>query len=138
MRTHAKLQVILSINSLFTNHLKLTCQSRIRLFVLKGLKAKKIFEQLLEVYKESSPSKQAVEFWAGEFKRGRTNQQHHNILIEDPSVTKREYANVIGISERVLHILHGELNMKKLFGKLVLLTLTIQQKTACSASKELK
>ena len=43
----------------------------IRLFVLKGLKAKEIFAQLLEVNKQSSPSKCTAEFWAGEFKRGR-------------------------------------------------------------------
>ena len=39
-----------------------------RAIVLKGLKAKKMYEQLLEMY----PSKCTVEFWAGEFKRGRT------------------------------------------------------------------
>ena len=115
---------------------------------MKGLKAKEIYEQLLEVYKESSPSKRTVEFWAGEFKRGRSSleddplegrpktattaeiiEQVHNMVSEDPSLTKREIANAIGISdERVLHILHEELRMKKLFGKLVPHTLTIQQK----------
>ena len=44
-------------------------------------------------------------------------------------MTKREIANVIGNSDgRVPHILHGELHMKKLFGKLVPHMLTIQQK----------
>ena len=39
-------------------------------------------------------------------------------------------ADTIGISdERILYILHEELHMKKLFGKLVLHSLTIQQKT---------
>ena len=103
----------------------------IRFFVLKCLKAKEIYEQLLEVYKESSPFKRTVEFWAGEFKRGRTRleddprearpetiDQVHNIVSEEPSLTKREIANAIGISdERWLHILLGELHMKKLFGK---------------------
>ena len=42
---------------------------------------------------------------------------------------QRVIANDIGISdERVLYILHGELHMKNLFGKLVPHTLTIQQK----------
>ena len=42
---------------------------------------------------------------------------------------KREIADTIGISdERVLYILHEELHMKKLFGKLVPHSLTIQQK----------
>ena len=44
----------------------------IRFFVLKGLKAKEIYEQLLEVYKESSTPKHTIEFWAGEFQRGCT------------------------------------------------------------------
>ena len=98
------------------------------------------------MYKESSPSKRAVELWAGEFKRGRTRleddpregrpktatipeiiEQVHK--SEDPSLTKREIANAISISdERVLHILHGVSHMKKLFGKLAPPTLTIQQK----------
>ena len=100
------------------------------------------------MYKESSHSKRTVEFRAGKFKRGRTRleddprerrpktvttpeiiEQVHNIVSEDPSLTMREIAYAIGISdERVLHILHGELHMKKLFGKLVPHTLTIQQK----------
>ena len=63
----------------------------------------KIYEQLLEVYMESSPSKRTVEFWAGELTRGRTRledvpregrpkpattaeiiEQVHNIVSEDP------------------------------------------------------
>ena len=41
-------------------------------------------------------------------------EQVHNIVSEDPNLTKREIANAIDISnERVIHILHGELQMKK-------------------------
>ena len=58
------------------------------------------------MYKESSPSKRTVEFWAGEFKRSRTRleddpregrpkiattpeiiEQVHNIVVEDPNFT---------------------------------------------------
>ena len=112
------------------------------------LKAKEIDGRLLEVYKESSPRNRTVEFWAGE--RGRTRleddpregrpktattpeiiEQVHNIVSEDLSLTKHEIANAIGISDervRVLRILHGEFHMKKLFGKLVPHTITLQQK----------
>ncbi len=45
---------------------------------MKGLKAEEIYKQLLEMYKATSPSKRTVEFWAGEFKRGRTK------LEDDP------------------------------------------------------
>ena len=56
-------------------------------------------------------------------------EQVFDIFCKDPSLTKREIADTIGISdERVLYILHEELHMKKLFGKLVPHSLTIQQK----------
>ena len=93
-----------------------------------------MYEQLLEVYKESSPSKRILKFWADEFKCDRTSleddpregrpktattpeiiEQVHNIVNEAPNLTKREVSN----------ILYGELHMKKLFGKLVPHTLTI-------------
>ena len=77
----------MSIKYLFTSHLKLTCQSIffnmerleyravIRFFVLIGLKAKEIYKQLLEVYKEFSTSKRTVDFWAGQFRRGRIRHE---------------------------------------------------------------
>ena len=125
-----KLQVILSINFLFTSHLKLTCQ---RIFWY-GKKLISRSDYILCL-------KRTVEFWAGEFKRGPTRpdddprkgrpktettteiiEQVHNIVSEDPSL-----ATSIS-EERVLHILYGELHMEKLFGMLVSHTLTIQQK----------
>ena len=50
----------------FFNMGKIEYRALIRFFVLKGLKAKEMYEQLLEVYKESSLSKRTVEFWVGE------------------------------------------------------------------------
>ena len=50
---------------------KVEYRAVIRFLVLKSLKAKEIYEQLLEVYKESSTSKRNVAIWVGEFKRGR-------------------------------------------------------------------
>ena len=125
---------------------KIEYRAVIRFFVLKSLKAKEIYEQLLEAYKESSPSKRTVEFWAGEFKRGRTSleddprkgrpktattaeiiEQVHN-MVSDIQVWLSVKLLMPYSDERVLHILHKELRMKKLFGKLVPHTLTIQQK----------
>ena len=63
-------QLILCLN--FFNMEKIEYRAVIRFFVSKGFKAKEIYEQLLEVYKEFSPSKRTVKFWAGEFKRSRT------------------------------------------------------------------
>ena len=87
---------------------KIKYRAVIRFFVLKGLKAKEIYEQLLNEYKEFSPSKRTVHFRAGEFKCGRTrlkgdpregrpktattpeiSEKVHNILSEDPGLTKR-------------------------------------------------
>ena len=67
----------------------------IRFFALKGLKAKEIYEQLLEAYKEFSPSKRRLE---DDPRDGRPKtettleiiEQVHNIVNEDPSLTKRE------------------------------------------------
>ena len=42
---------------------KIEYRAVIRFFVLKVLKAKKIYEELLEVYKELLPLKSTVEFW---------------------------------------------------------------------------
>ena len=98
--------------SIFSILKKFEYRAVIRFFVLKGLNPKKSYEQLIEVYKESSPSKRIVGFLAGEFKHGRIRleddpregrpeiiEQVHNIISKDPSSTKREIANAIGISD---------------------------------------
>lgn len=120
----------------------------IKFFVLEGLSATEIHAKMVKVLKDSAPSFPTVHRWVLEFKRGRTSvedeprsgrpktattseiiEQIHNMVTENPSLTKREIADTIGISdERVLHILNEELRMKKLFGKLVPHLLTIQQK----------
>ena len=120
----------------------------IKFFVLEGLSATEIHTKMVKVLKESAPSFPTVHRWVLEFKRGRTSvedeprsgrpksattpeiiEQVFDIVCKDPSLTKREIADTIGISdERVLYILHEELHMKKLFGKLVPHSLTIQQK----------
>ena len=103
---------------------------------------------MLNVLGESAPSYATVKNWVAEFKRGRTSledeprdgrpkiastsemiEKIHEIVTEDPSLSTRKIADTLGIStERARHILHNELQMKKLFVKLVPHTLTIQQK----------
>ena len=78
-------------------------------------------------YKESSPSRQMVEKWIGEFKRGRKGingaerlgrpkdittseiiEKIHEIVLDDPKVKVRELAEAAGISiESVVKILHA-------------------------------
>ena len=94
------------MRQLLFNMEKIEYRAVIGYFVLNVIKAKEIYEQLLEVYKELSPSKHTVEFWAGEFKCGRTRleddpregrpktatspaiiNQVHKLISEDPSLT---------------------------------------------------
>ena len=62
------------LSEYFFNMEKIEYRTVIRFFVLKDLKAKEIYEQLLEVYKESSPSKRTVEFWST--RRTTKNRNH--------------------------------------------------------------
>ena len=116
MRTHAKLQGILSIISLFTAYLKLTCQSIffnlekieyravIRFFVLKGLKVKEIYEHLLKVYKVTTNLN--VTRLEDDSREGRPKPQPHQKSL----------------SKFIILLA----NMKKLFGNLVPHTVTIE------------
>jgi len=99
-------------------------------------------------YGESSPSRQMVEKWMGEFKRGRTSTSDaersgrpkevtteemvnkvHDIVIDDPKIKLREIVEMTNISyERVQNILHQHLGMKKLTARWVPRVLTVDQK----------
>ena len=99
-------------------------------------------------YGESSPSRQMVEKWMGEFKRGRTSTSDaersgrpkevtteemvnkvHDIVIDDPKIKLREIVEMTNISyERVQNILHQHLDMKKLTARWVPRVLTVDQK----------
>lgn len=135
----------MTCQSIFYNEQKKNVyRAVIKFFVLEGLSATEIHTKMVKVLKESAPSFPTVHRWVLEFKRGRTSieddprsgrpktattpeiiEQVHNMVNENPSLTKREIAHTIGISdERVLHILHEELRMKKL----VLHTLKDQEK----------
>lgn len=127
---------------------KLKNRAVIEYLFKKGLSPQEIHNDMVNVLGESAPSYATVKNWVAEFKRGRTSieddprsgrpktattseiiEQIHAIVGEDSSAATREIADTIGISdERVLHILHVELHMRKLFRKLVSHSLTIQQK----------
>lgn len=127
---------------------KIEHRAVIKFFVLEGLTASEIHSKMVKVLKGSAPSFSTVHRWALEFKRGRTSieddarsgrpksastseiiERIHEIVHKDPSVTTREIAETVVISdERVRHILKEDLNMKKVFGKVVPHSLTIQQK----------
>lgn len=103
---------------------------------------------MVNVLGESAPSKTMVCKWAREFKHGRTSieddprsgcpksattleiiQKVHDMVMNDRRVKVREVSEAIGISkERVGHILHEELKMKKLCARWVPHLLTIDHK----------
>ena len=136
------------VSVIFFNMEKLKNRAVIEYLFKKGLAGQEIHNDMVNVLGESAPSYATVKNWVAEFKRGRTSledepregrpktastseniEKIHEIVSEDPSLTTREIADTIGISdERIRHILHEELQMKKLFGKVVPHTLTIQQK----------
>ena len=101
---------------------------------MEGLSATEIHTKMVKVLKESAPSfptvhriRVLVTSVEDEPRSGRPKsateiiEQVFDIVCKDPSLTKREIAD--GISdERVLYKLH----MKKLFGKLVPHSLTMQ------------
>lgn len=127
---------------------KVEYRSVIKYLFKKGLSGTEIFADMQSVLGNNAPSRGTIFNWVAELKRGRTDindesrsgrpktattteivEQVHVIVTEDPSLTTREIADTIAIStERVRHILHEELHMKKLFGKLVPHSLTIQEK----------
>uniref|UniRef100_A0A1B0G5T2 Uncharacterized protein n=1 Tax=Glossina morsitans morsitans TaxID=37546 RepID=A0A1B0G5T2_GLOMM len=99
-------------------------------------------------YLDSAPSRQMVEKWFADFKRGRTNtddaercgrpnsavvpekiKKVHEIVLEDRKVKLREIADTLRISEgSVFTILHEHLAMRKLCSKWVPRLLTFDQK----------
>lgn len=99
-------------------------------------------------YGESSPSYSMVKRWYSEFKRGRTStndadrpgrpneavteenvRKVHQVVLDDRKIKVSEIAGIIKIStERVRHILHDHLNMKKLSARWVPRFLTAEQK----------
>lgn len=127
---------------------KIKHRAVIEFFVKKGLKAMEIHTEMVNVLGESAPSKTMVCKWAREFKHGRTSieddprsgcpksattpeiiQKTHDMVMNDRRVKVREVSEAIGISkERVGHILHKELKMKKLCARWVPHLLTIDHK----------
>lgn len=120
----------------------------IKFFYLEGKTATEIKTRLDAVLGNASPSFSTVSFWVSEFKRGRTHTSDesrsgrpksattpeivdkvHDMVLEDRRIKVREIEEAIGISyERVVHILHNELGMKKMCARWVPHLLSSEQK----------
>ncbi|XP_031639731.1 protein GVQW3-like, partial [Contarinia nasturtii] len=99
-------------------------------------------------YPDSAPAQSNIKYWFREFKRGRTDtddaqrsgrpkevvtpeniKKIHKIILNDRNVKLSEIAETLKISkERVHHIIHEYLDMRKLCAKWVPRELTIDQK----------
>jgi len=120
----------------------------IQFLFLEGLKAKDIYERMLKVYKDSSPSISTVERWASKFKRGRMSLEDDlrpgrpktaatpeivkkimDIVLENCRVTERDLVEAVGISLwSVNNILTKVLGYRKVCAKWVPHSLTMEQK----------
>ena len=106
---------------------------------LKGNTPTQIKVELDTVYGDNAPSFTTVKFWAAEFKRGRKSlgddersgrpktataddniAKVHQMVLDDRRIKVREIAEVMKMSkERVCHILHQDLGMRKLSARWV-------------------
>lgn len=127
---------------------KIEYRTIIKFFVLEGLSTTEIHTKMVKVLKKGAPSFSTVHRWALNFRRGHTMiedgprsgrpksattpqiiQEIHDIVLDDRRIKVREIASATGISdERVWHILHEDLKMKKLCARWVPHLLTIDEK----------
>jgi len=123
-------------------------RSVIRFSFLEGKSLSGIKEHLDAVYGDFSPSMATVKNWFNEYQRGRTSvfdeprpgapktattedkvTKIHDLVLADRRLKVRELAETIGISkDRVGHILHEILDMRKLSARWVPRLLTPDNK----------
>ena len=105
-------------------------RSVIRFLVLDNKSCPEIKEKINAVYGDSSPSLTAIRYWFHEFKRGRTSISDEERSGRPIEVTTEEMIEKIHgtvLNERVLNILHQQLEMKKLSARWVPRLLTVDQ-----------
>lgn len=115
---------------------------------LKGKNTVEAKAWLDQEFPDSAPGKTTIVDWYAKFKRGEMStedgersgrpkeavsdeniQKIHKIILKDRKVKLKEIADIVKISsERVHHIIHEYLGMRKLFSKWVPRELTIDQK----------
>ncbi|RXX88639.1 hypothetical protein DD587_32110 [Klebsiella pneumoniae] len=101
----------------------------------KGLSGKEIYSDMLDTRKDKCPS--YAKNWTAEVKRSRTEEKDehptekpvsvsipanidavHGLILEDRRIGLKRIAETLKISyERIFHIMHHELGMRKIFAK---------------------
>lgn len=131
-------------------------RSVIRFLFLEGKSRSEIKERLDAVYGDSSPSMATVKNWFNEFQRGRTSvfdeqrpgapktataednvTKIHDLVLADRRLKVREIAEIVGIlKDRMGHILHEILGMRKLSARWMPRLLTPDNKRNCVTTSE--
>ena len=127
-------------------------------FFLQGKAPKEIHAILLETLGEHAPSYDTVKNWVAQFKRvffftcdaprpGRPKtvttpeiiDQIHELILEDGRISAKSIAGQLGISrERIVSIVHEDLDMRKLSAKWVMKCLNLDEKHQwCQLSEQL-
>jgi len=132
-------------------------RSVIRFSFLEGKSRSEIKERLDVVYGDSSPSMAAVKNWFNEFQRGRTSvfdeprpgapkttttennvTKIHDLVLADRRLKIREIAETVSMSkDRVGHVLHEILGIRKLSARWVPRLLTPDNKRNRETTSEL-
>ncbi|XP_065665495.1 protein GVQW3-like [Hydra vulgaris] len=126
---------------------KIEYRAVIKYLFLKGNTPTQTKDEMDSVYGDSAPSFTTVKIWAAEFKCGQslgddersgrpktaTTDENiakvHQVVLDNRRIKVREIAEVMNISkERVCHILHENLDMRKLSARWVPRLLTLDQK----------
>ena len=131
-----------------TKILKIKYRSIIKYLFLKGLKAKEIYEDMVKVIGKECPSYATIKNWVRNFKNGKFDidddsrsgrpifatspemiDKVHDMILQDRRISIKMIEQSLKISqERILHIIHKELEMRKLSAKWVPKCLNSDQK----------
>lgn len=129
---------------------KLEYRAIIKYLYLKGLRGKEIYEDMLETLGDQCPSYATVKNWIASFKRGKLSVEDdkrpgrpisvstpenidavHDMILSDRRIGLKHIAETLKISyERVHHIVHVDLDMKKISAKWIPKCLNADQKRA--------
>ena len=137
---------------------KVELRSVIKYLFLKGLSGKEIFVDITDTLGDQCPSYATIKNWVAEFKRGRSDvkDEHragrpisvttsenidsvHDMILADRRIGLKRIAEALNISyERVFHIVHHDLDMRKLSAKWIPRSLNADQKRfRLTTSKEI-
>lgn len=129
---------------------KIEYRSIIKYLCLKGLTGKEIYDDMSKTLGEVCPSYATVKNWVASFKRGKISVEDddrpgrpisvstpenvnavHDMILSDRRISIKQISETLKIScERVHHIIHADLDMKKISAKWIPKCLNADQKRA--------